>query len=254
MSAPPRERRGLLHHWGPQAWLDLLMCRLLIVQRAGPLVGYTFVPILRLAADPVEVDHGYAEILSRRETTRLFDSPRERWRKSYGNFVREVEWAILELRKHFRPEQVEEIVAGNCAALSRERSARFLEWMNRFEQTRIARNEGRPGETVRPRGLQKRLFELFNPAGFLTGPAEIREIDPAGGSLVMEVPDCAWHVCAPRETLPDPSSLPEQGCLLVCKAHFERLFDGASGGVAMAFDPHLPDTSCTVEIRWKAKS
>ena len=32
------------------------------------------------------------------------------------------------------------------------------------------------------------MFDTFNPAGFLTGPAEITEYDPGGGSMVMEVP------------------------------------------------------------------
>ena len=46
------------------------------------------------------------------------------------------------------------------------------------------------------------MFDMFNPAGFLTGPAEITEFDPANGKAVMEVPDCAWHICAAAESLP----------------------------------------------------
>ena len=94
------------------------------------------------------------------------------------------------------------------------------------------------------------MFDMFNPAGFLTGPAEISELDAARGSMVMEVPDCAWHVCGPAESLPNPDALPEQGCLLICKGAFERLFDGKDG-LAMEFEPHLPETSCTVRMRWK---
>ncbi len=68
----------------------------------------------------------------------------------------------------------------------------------------------------------------------------------------MEVPDCAWHVCAAPDSLPNPQALPEQGCLLICKGAFEKLFAGKGGGLAMEFDPHLPETSCTVRMRWKA--
>ncbi len=230
------------------------MGHVMIERRARPIIGYTFLPILRLTADAAQVDRDYAEIRSRREPIRLFDSPRERWRKGYGNFVREAEWALLELGRHYTPQQVEEIVVGNCVALSREKSARFLDMMNRFESTRLARAEPGAAGPTRPGSLQRLLFSLLNPAGFLTGPAEITEVDAAAGSLTIEVPDCAWHVCAARESLPNPDALPEQGCLLICKAHFERLFDGAHGGVAMAFDPHLPETSCTVTMRWKANT
>ena len=97
------------------------------------------------------------------------------------------------------------------------------------------------------------MFDMFNPAGFLTGPAEITEYDPAGGLMVMEVPDCAWHICAAAESLPNPNALPEEGCLLICKGEFERLFNGKDGGLSVEFDPHLPETSCTVRMSWQAK-
>ena len=93
---------------------------------------------------------------------------------------------------------------------------------------------------------------MFNPAGFLTGPAEVTELDPGAGTATMEVPDCAWHICAKQESLPNPDALPEQGCLLICKGVFEALFDGADGGLKMEFDPHLPETSCSVRMSWKA--
>ena len=105
-STPGREG-GLLYKWGPQAWIDMVMSKRMLVDRAGPLVPYTFLPILRMSPDPDEIDRGWTEIKTRREKIRFFDSPRERWRKRYGNFVREAEWALLELRKHFGQEQYE---------------------------------------------------------------------------------------------------------------------------------------------------
>ena len=106
--------------------------------------------------------------------------------------------------------------------------------------------------TLGIKSFQKLLFDMFNPAGFLTGPAEITEFDAASGSATMEVPDCAWHICAKQESLPNPKALPEQGCLLICKGAFEALFDGSEGGLKMEFDPHLPETSCSVKMSWKA--
>jgi len=244
-------KRGFLYHWGPQAWIDMVMSYTMIVKRGWPMVSYTFVPMLRLAGDAEKIDRDYAEIRARREKVRLIDSPRERWRKYYGNFVRETEWALLELRKHFSQAEYEDIVIGTCVALSRENSAGFIEMMNGLSKKKPPKNA--PAGPTKPEGFQKLVFDMFNPAGFLTGPAEVAEIDVANGSMVMEVPDCAWHVCAKAESLPNPEALPEQGCLLICKGAFEKLFDGGSGGLAMEFEPHLPDTSCTVRMRWKAQ-
>ena len=94
---------------------------------------------------------------------------------------------------------------------------------------------------------------MFNPAGFLTGPAEIKEFDLSNGRAVMEIPDCGWHTCPSAQSLPNPDALPEQGCLLICKGAFESLFDGSGGGLRMEFDPHLPETSCTVHMSWETK-
>jgi hypothetical protein len=96
-------------------------------------------------------------------------------------------------------------------------------------------------------------MSMFNPAGFLTGPAEITHYDPAGGEVTMYIPDCAWHTCGAQEDLPNPSALPEEGCLLICKGAFERLFDGEGGGLRTEFEPHLPETSCTVRMCWKTQ-
>lgn len=250
VSVAAAQKPGLLYNWGPQAWIDMVMSRNMIVKRAWPLISYTFLPILRLTADAARIDREWLEIRSRREKVRWFDSPRERWRKSYGSFVREAEWALLELRTHFTPAQYEDIVVGTSVALAHENSQGFLAMMNSLADTKPSKKTAvdRP---KKPAGLQKLLFDMFNPAGFLTGPAEVTEFDPANGSVTMEVPDCAWHICAAADSLPNPDALPEQGCLLICKGAFEKLFAGKDGGLAMEFDPHLPETSCTVRMRWK---
>ncbi len=247
-----RTRQGFLYHWGPQAWIDMVMSKRMIVDRAWPLVHYTFLPILRMSTDPEQVDRDFTTIRARREDVRFFDSPRERWRKRYGNFVREAEWALLELRKHFTQQQYESIVVGTSVALAHENSADFLKMMNGMSDQAADKKPSGDGPQ-KPKGFQKLAFDMFNPAGFLTGPAEVTELDPAKGSATMFVPDCAWHVCAKAESLPNPDALPEQGCLLICKAPFEKLFAGENGGLAMDFEPHLPDTSCTVRMSWQPK-
>ena len=87
----PARNEGFLYHYGPQAWIDMVMSHTMIVKRAWPLISYTFLPILRLTTDAERIDREYADMRSRREKVRFFDSPRERWRKNYGSFVREAE-------------------------------------------------------------------------------------------------------------------------------------------------------------------
>ncbi|MBW2421913.1 MAG: hypothetical protein JRH19_25485, partial [Deltaproteobacteria bacterium] len=203
----PAKKRGLFYHWGPQAWIDMWMSNSMIVKKAGPLIPYTFLPILRMTTDRERIE---------REKVRLFDSPRERWRKNYGNFVREAEWALLELRKHFSQAQYEDIVVGTSVALAYENSTDFLEMMNGMADTEAPKKAAAAEGPSEPSRFQKLMFSTFNPAGFLTGPAHITEFDPAHGSTTMEIPDCAWHICGAAETLPNPDALPEQGCLLIC--------------------------------------
>ncbi|MDH3995065.1 MAG: hypothetical protein OEV47_19245, partial [Gammaproteobacteria bacterium] len=107
---PAAQKSGWYYNWGPQAWIDMWMSNSMLVKKAMPIISHTFVPILRLSGDKDQVDRDYNEIKSRRESIKFFESPREKWRKRYGNFVREAEWALLELRKYYSQKQYEEIV------------------------------------------------------------------------------------------------------------------------------------------------
>jgi hypothetical protein len=247
------KKTSFYYNWGPQAWIDMWMSNSMLVKKAMPIISHTFVPILRLSGDKEQVDHDYAEIKTRREVIKWTNSPREKWRKRYGNFVREVEWALLELRKYYSQKQYEEIVIGTSVSLSYETSADFLNMMNSMSE----KNKNKKAKPAKDGGPSKPgrwstfLFETFNPAHWLTGPATITEYDPANGLTVMEIPDCAWHNCAAQDTLPNPNALPEEGCLNICKGPFEALFKGEGGGLKMEFDPHLPETSCTVRMSWQ---
>jgi hypothetical protein len=249
VTTPPRS--GFYYNWGPQAWIDMWMSNTMLVKKAMPIVSHTFVPILRLSGDKDQVDRDYAEIKSRREPIRWNDSPREKWRKRYGNFVREVEWALLELRKYYSPKQFEEIVVGTSVALSHETSSGFLDMMKKgTEKTRKKKTKPASDGSKKPGRWSTFLFETFNPAHWLTGPATITEFDPDNGSMIMDIPSCGWHTCGPQDRLPNPNALPEEGCLYICKGPFEVLFNGDGGGMKMEFEPHLPETSCTVRMSW----
>jgi hypothetical protein len=250
---------GLYASWGPQAWIDMWMSNTMLVKKAMPIISHTFLPILRLSCNDTEkLEAEYEAIKSQREAIHWSDSPREKWRKRYGNFVREIEWALLELRKYFSRGQFEDIVIGTSVKLSRETSSDFLEMMNRMSEKHQTSNspvhQGRPSlEPKKPGRWTTFMFKTFNPAHWLTGPATITEYDPGNGVTVMEIPDCAWHTCARQETLPNPNALPEEGCLHICKGPFEVLFNGDGGALRMEFEPHLPETSCTVRMTWEAR-
>jgi hypothetical protein len=240
-------KHGWWYHWGPQAWIDMWMSKKMLLNKAMPIVTHTLLPILRLSGDREQVDRDYQAIKTRRETVRWSDSPREKWRKRYGNFVREVEWALLELRKHYSQKQYEEIVIGTCVSTAEETTADFIEMMNSMAE----KNKNKTGSRAEPNRFEKFIFDTFNPAGFLTGPAEMRDINMSEGSMTMYIPDCAWHTCAAQDSLPNPDQLPAEGCQLICKGPFEALFNGEKSKLRMEFEPHLPETSCTVRMRWK---
>ena len=241
-------KRGLVYEWGPQAWIDMWMSNSMLVKKAMPIVTHSLLPILRLSGDKDQIDRDYGEIRSRREQVAWRDSPREKWRKRYGNLVREVEWALLELRKYYSQAQYEEIVIGTCVATSEETAADFIAMMNSMSE----KNKGKTSTRTKPGRWQKLMFDMFNPAGFLTGPAEVTEMNMVEGTMTMYVPDCAWHTCAEADSLPNPDQLPAEGCQLICKGPFEVLFNGEGGGLRMEFEPHLPETSCTVRMNWKS--
>ncbi|MFK8020573.1 MAG: hypothetical protein AB8B86_12440 [Pseudomonadales bacterium] len=252
LQRPAAKNTGFNYRWGPQAWIDMWMSDKMLVKKALPIVSHTFLPILRLSCnDRDQLERDYEEIKSRREIITLFESPREKWRKRYGNFVREVEWSLLELRKYYSQEQYEDIVIGTSVALSHETSADFVAKMNTMPDKNKSKKKkpGKPHSTE-PGKMTSLLFEMFNPAGWLTGPAKITEFDPANGRTVMYIPECGWHVCAKQNSLPNPNALPEEGCLNICKGPFEALFKGENGGLKMEFEPHLPETSCTVRMTW----
>ena len=252
----PNKRSGFMYNWGPQAWIDMWMSNSMLVKKSMPIINHTFVPILRLSCnDRDQLEADYSEIKSRREKIKLFEAPREKWRKRYGNFVREMEWALLELRKYYNQSQFEDIVVGTSVALSHDNTPEFLAMMNSMSDKKKPKktNNKKKRTSTEPSWFTRLMFEMFNPAGWLTGPAKITTFDPDNGLTVMEIPECGWHVCASQDSLPNPNALPQEGCLYICKGPFEALFKGENGGLKMEFEPHLPETSCTVRMSWAAE-
>jgi hypothetical protein len=254
----PQVHTWIREHWGPQAWIDMWILDAVLVKHGQPLVAYTLVPMIRLVADdPSDVDARFKEFCSANERVRWLDSPRERWRKRYGRFVREIEWAFLELRRHFSQSEYERIVVESATAIMYERIGGVLKFANTaLNPGEQARYGAKSSASVVNRGFRARmnnaLVRLIDPsrfAHFLTGDGTVTNVDIAKGQLDVDIPDCAWHRVAPSSSLPVLGQLPEQGCLVMCKATCENVFDGRDG-LRIEFEPHLPETSCTMRIRW----
>lgn len=241
--------------WSLQAWIDFLMARIL-VGRVSDVIPKTYMPILRLVCqDPAKADADYAAVLALREPVRLFDSPREKWRKMYGAYIRELEWVFGELRKHFPAAEYQELVIDIMARTIRG-------WLGAFSPTLEASTRSgaaglgphAPGQEPgwiarRTAKAMKRtingpvgrwLMSHLNPASFMVGPVEM-EMQPAG-ELKMSIPRCWMH------TAPCDGHTQDQACVQACKGACERVF-GPDSIAPMIFEPHLPDYSCTVWIK-----
>jgi hypothetical protein len=243
MLDPRREYGTGWAQWNPQAVLDWLVCSF-VMGRLEDVIPKTYVPILRLASGGAAgVDAAYAAVRSQREPVRRFDSPRERWRKRYGAFVRELEWVYGALRLHFPPREYEALAVDLMHRALRDHVWSFFPSYTPADDepavaaispTRVAKLRS----VVEGRVMQWWLRHL-NPMSFMVGPVELSVADE--GAIVMFVPRCWWHTAVGDDRTQD------QSCLLACKGGSERLFASAFG-IRSDFDPHLPEYSCTIRI------
>lgn len=237
--------------WNLQAWWDFITVKLMM-SRVGDTIPKTYMPILRLVSeDAGKVDDGYARVVAMREPVRLFDAPREKWRKLYGAYIRELEWVYGELRQHFPTREYQDLVQDIMARAIRDAMGAFLpqlEKMTRSEQVGPVMAEGE-----KKRSLAARLFSRIvkgrvigwlmnnlNPMSFMVGPVDM-QMKP-GGEIEMFIPRCWMH------TAPGDGRTQDQACVQGCKGACERVFNGNTP-VSMLFEPHLPDYSCTLRVK-----
>lgn len=243
LPAEPKPAGGLVEDWGPQAVWDCLV-GLHYFKRIAPCVPLTFVPILRLCADDRgEVDAQYAALRAMHEPILLWDSPRERWRKFYGNMVREIEWVSCELKRYFNKGAYEELIvqvgAGYVEAVLTP-ALGFLDRLLCVGKDHAHLIGDRANEAI-GRLVAAGFEKMINITGFLVGDVTLKAYDFRGGEMVMEVTDCLY-LRAPRMT-----ALPEEGCLLMCKGACERASTAYRS--KMVFDPGLPETTCELRYR-----
>lgn len=241
----PPVRGGLFYRWGMQAYIDLVFLKV-VLSYIDHLVPRTFLQIIKLCAESRdEVEELYGEILNKREIARLYDSPRERWRKRYGNFVREMEWACCELKKYFTKDAYEELVINTASDFFRDALTGVGPFMARVLGKDKERKEKR---SCRVREMLNRFYgrlltKTFNLGGWVVGEVELEEFDLQKRVIGLRAVDCAWL------RAPGMRELPEESCLLICKGACEKAF-GLYGPFRATLEPHLPETSCEVKMFW----
>jgi len=242
----PVPSKGFWGSWGFQAMVDLILGRLAL-GKLSLLVPHTLVPIIKLCSgNREEVEAAYRTVIGYREAVRFFDSPAEKWRKLYGNFVREIEWACSELRKYFNKRAYEDLVINATADYLKEALGPIIDAMKKsmISQTEFLRSKpaGMSDFLNKVGGKMTVLFfeKIINITGWLAGNVEVREVNLRDGMIVMEYTDCQM-LRAPRL-----KNLPEESCLLGCKGACERLFE--DGPVRMTLDTRLPETTCEVRM------
>jgi hypothetical protein len=242
--------------WNLQAWIDWLVVRSML-KNVHECIPRTYVPILRLVAeDASKVDDAYADVLALREPRSWSDSPRDKWRKLYGSYVRELEWVYGGLRQHFPKHEYQELVVDIMARNMKDALGSMLPTVEKGTRT-TAERERSSGAARRKHGAVahwfarqveramvgapgKWLMANANPMNAIVGPTEMNFLPD--GNLKVEIPRCWMH------TAPGDGETKDQTCLWGCKGASERVF-GPDSIAPMYFEPHLPDFSCTLSVR-----
>ncbi|MBF6135628.1 hypothetical protein IU501_21810 [Nocardia otitidiscaviarum] len=206
---------------------DLIMRSMLA--RVGDVPEAVLLPVLRVVADDrAAVDAGWAAVTAKRTGNRFLEGPRWSWKRRYGQFVTELEWASTELTKVMPVEDVTDLVA-TAVSIRLRRWLRYL--LPAFASVRFI-----------PKGMYPSVMDAgVGFATFLVGPIHRTAVE-ADGTLVYEIGECAMHasVSAPAAQT--------NSCLMGCKAACERVFDPTSA-MPLEFEPHLPELSCTLRVR-----
>ncbi|MCP5040456.1 MAG: hypothetical protein GY944_05455 [bacterium] len=231
--------------WNPQAWVDFFTIKLMM-KKVCDVIPKTYVPILRLVAeDAGKVDDGYQQVLSLREPVGWLDSPRDKWRKMYGAYIRELEWVYGELRQHFSHDEYHELVVDIMARTMREAMGALLPSVEQMTRPEGKSPRGVQSASKRP-SLKGKLIEKtgaflmrhVSPINAIVGPVEMKM---NRRRIEMYIPRCWMH------TAPGEGRTQDLACLEGCKGACEAVFN-RNTPIAMLFEPDLPEYSCTLTV------
>jgi len=231
----------LREQYGLQAWWGAFVMRS-EMKRMGSLIEDTYLPILRLMyEDPDRIERGWAAVKARRNEKTLFDSPRARWKKTYGNFVRELEWAFGELKPRMSEPDFEDLVVYTMCA----RLESWVGWMKPMLARLDRRAPGGIGAATRGRSGAKASARSMAMVAPIVGDIEVRGVED--GATICYIPNCAMHAVV-SETEPQTNA-----CLYGCKAACEA-FMGPDDPMSIHFEPDLPAFDCVMRVSMGAGS
>ena len=217
MPVVPKPARSLYHNWGHQAIFTYLMGKVAI-KRVYPIVVHTFIPILKLCSDNrKDVENAFKKIRELNEKISFFDSPYEKYRKIYGNYVREVEWCCVQLRKYFTKRVYQDFIIDTTYNYNNEVMGKYSDLLNSLMLMGRTRDSVRKksGEIVTyinrilPRFLDFIFKHVFNPVFWMVGDVEFQQYNLRTGEMVLYVKDCLMLRASRMK------QLPEEICLLV---------------------------------------
>ena len=216
MPAEPKPVHGFYYNWGHQAIFSYLFGKA-AMKRLVPFVPHTLVQIIKLCADSREdVEEAFKKIQELNENIRFFDSPYEKYRKMYGNYIRGVEWCCLQLRKYFNKRAYEELIIETTYSYNYDVMGKYGDTLTKMMLM------GRSPETIRKepgkldavinrvvtRILNFTFKHILNLTFWLVGDATFESYNVRTGEMELKVTDCLM-LRAPRMR-----QLPEESCLL----------------------------------------
>lgn len=226
----------LRDQYGAGAWWAAFVMRS-EMKHLGGIVDETYLPILRLVhEDPDRVESAWESVKAQRNPVRRFDSPRTRWKKTYGNFVRELEWAYGELKSRMAERDFEDLVVYTMCGRMESWVGGMKKWLRRLD----SRAPGGLGASMRSPSSEKMSARSMAMMAPIVGDIEIRGVED--GVTVCYIPDCAMHKVV-SETEPQTNA-----CLYGCKAACEA-FMGPDDPMSIHFEPNLPAFDCIMRVR-----
>jgi hypothetical protein len=226
---------GVRRHYGLKAWWGALVMRS-EMRHLGGIVDQTYLPILRLVADdPEAIAAEWAAVRAQRSPIRRFDSPHTYWRKTYGNFVRELDWAFRELHARLPEPTFEDLVVTTMG----ERLDAWIGWMKRWMARVDARTPGGLGPQLTRPASSRATAMMWAATSPIVGEVDVRGVED--GAVVLVVPECAMHTVV-SDTTPQTYA-----CLYGCKAACEA-FLGPDDPVSIHFEPNLPALDCVMRV------
>lgn len=231
----------LREQYGLKAWWASFVIRS-EMKHMGGLIEETYLPILRLMyEDPERVERDWAEVKAKRNGITRLDSPNARWKKTYGNFVRELEWAFGELKPRMSEPDFEDLVIYTMCG----RLESWVGWMKPMLNRLDRRTPGGIGAATKGASGAKASARSMAMMAPIVGDIEIRGVED--GVMVCYIPDCAMHKVV-SESEPQTNA-----CLYGCKAACEA-FMGPDDPMSIHFEPNLPAFDCVMRVSMGRRS